>query len=149
MPDRQKGTLARRRALDAYIKLTRAAETVNARVREVITGFGLTEPQFAVLEALHHLGPLRASDLAGKLLRSGPSITSVIDNLEKAGLVERAQCSEDRRVCYVRLTADGEDRIRRIFPAVAGRITGLLSSLEPAEQEQLAALARKLGQNCC
>jgi MarR family transcriptional regulator, 2-MHQ and catechol-resistance regulon repressor len=137
MPTHYKGNAAEIRALDAYIKLVRAADTVTGKVREQITAFGLTEPQFAVLEALHHVGPLRASDLAKKLLR-----------IEKSGLVARRACTADRRVTYVDLTAAGRDRVKRIFPAVAGRITGLLAALDPAEQEQLGRLARKLGISC-
>jgi MarR family 2-MHQ and catechol resistance regulon transcriptional repressor len=145
MPTRHKGSAAETRALDSYIKLVRATETVSARVREQIAAFGLSETQFAVLEALHHLGPLRATELARKLLRSGANITTVIDNLIKSGLVERRECPNDRRGIYIHLTEAGDAAIRRTFPAVAGRITGLLAALEPAEQDELSRLTRKLG----
>ena len=145
MPTHYKGSPAEVRALNNYIKLVRAAETVTARVREQLSAFGLSETQFAVIEALHHLGPLRATELARKLLRSGPNITTVIDNLKKAGLVERRDCPKDRRAIYIHLTPAGQDSVRRVFPAVAGRIAGLMSALDPAEQDQLGELARKLG----
>ena len=145
MPTRYRGSLAETRALDCYIKLVRATETIGARVREQIAAFGLSETQFAVLEALHYLGPLRATELARKLLRSGANITTVIDNLIKSGMVERRDCPNDRRGIYIHLTENGEAAIRRTFPAVAGRITGLLAALDPAEQEELGRLARKLG----
>lgn len=145
MPTRYKGSPAEIRSLDNYIKLVRAAETVTARVREQIAAFGLSETQFAVLEALHHLGPLRATELARKLLRSPANITTVIDNLHKTGSVERRECSSDRRGIYIHLTRQGEEQVRRIFPAVAGRITGLMAALDSDEQDQLGRLARKLG----
>ena len=145
MPTRYKGSPAEIRALDSYIKLLRATETISARVREQIAAFGLSETQFAVLEALHHLGPLRATELARKLLRSGANITTVIDNLIKSGMVERRECPNDRRGIYIHLTENGEAAIRRTFPAVAGRITGLLAALDQPEQEELGRLARKLG----
>jgi MarR family transcriptional regulator, 2-MHQ and catechol-resistance regulon repressor len=147
MPTHYKGTAAEVRALDTYIKLIRASDTIGSQIRELIASFDLTEAQFAVLEALYHLGPLRASDLAKKLLRSGANVTTVIDNLEKSGLVARRQCTADRRVTYAELTAAGRERIRRMFPSMAGRITGLMSALEPAEQEELGRLARKLGRS--
>ena len=145
MPTRYKGSPAEIRALDSYIKVVRAAETITARVREQIAAFGVSETQFAVLEALHHLGPLRATELARKLLRSAANITTVIDNLIKAGHVERRDCPNDRRGIYIHLTASGRETVSRIFPAVAGRITGVMSSLDPAEQDRIAQLARKLG----
>ena len=145
MPTRYKGSPAETRALDSYIKLIRATETISARVREQIAAFGLSETQFAVLEALHHLGPLRATELARKLLRSGANITTVIDNLIKSGMVERRECPNDRRGIYIHLTENGDAAIRRTFPAVAGRITGLFAALDPSEQEELARLTRKIG----
>jgi MarR family 2-MHQ and catechol resistance regulon transcriptional repressor len=145
VPTMYRGTAAEVRALNSYIKVVRAAESLAGRVREQIAGFGLTEPQFAVLEALYHLGPLRASDLAKKLLRSGANVTTVIDNLEKRALVARRACTNDRRVTYVDITPGGRDQVKRMFPAIAGRITGLMSALEPSEQEELGRLARKLG----
>ena len=46
------------RALDAYIKLMRAAESVTDRTSRHLAAAGLTISQFGVLEALLHLGPL-------------------------------------------------------------------------------------------
>lgn len=145
MPTSYKGTPAEIRALNSYIKLMRATETVSSMIREQVAAFDLTESQFAVLEALFHVGPLRANELAHKLLRSCGNVTTVIDNLEKAGFVERRRCPLDGRGVHISLTAAGRERIRRVFPSVAGRLTGVMSTLEPAEQDELARLTRKLG----
>ena len=48
------GTLAETAALDAYIKLMRAAEAITARVGGVMAAAGLTMGQFGVLEARLH-----------------------------------------------------------------------------------------------
>lgn len=145
MPTAYKGTAAEVRALDCYIKLLRASDTVAARIREQVAAFGLTEAQFAVLEAVYHAGSLRATEIARKVLRSGANVTTVLDNLEKQGVLRRCECPNDRRAIHVKLTPEGEELMRRVFPAVAGRITGLMASLEPAEQEEMARLAKKLG----
>ena len=83
-----KGSKSATRALDTYIKLVRAAESVLSRVHRQTTG-DLTVSQFGVLEALHHLGPMHQRKIGSKLLKSGGNITMVIDNLERRGLVER------------------------------------------------------------
>ncbi|HBY63529.1 MAG TPA: MarR family transcriptional regulator [Solibacterales bacterium] len=145
MPPRYQGSERQRRALDSYIKLMRAADTVTSRVRESIAASGLTETQFALMEALHHCGPLRACDLSRKLLRSSANITTVLDNLEKAGLVTRKHSKSDRRAVSVALTGAGAARIRETFPAVAARIDELMSALGESEQERLGILCRKLG----
>jgi MarR family 2-MHQ and catechol resistance regulon transcriptional repressor len=105
----------------------------------------LTVGQFAVLEALHHLGPLAQRDLCTKLLTSGGNLTLVVANLEKRGLVERERPPENRRLQVVRLTAAGRRLIRRIFPRHAKVVAEDFSVLTAPEQEQLARLLKKLG----
>src|SRR5262245_12588296 len=76
----------------------------------------LTPPQFGVLEALAHLGPLKMCDLAQKYLTSGANITGVVDRLEEKGLVQRVMEAEDRRTFRIHLTETGGRLIADIFP---------------------------------
>jgi MarR family 2-MHQ and catechol resistance regulon transcriptional repressor len=140
-----KGSTEEVRALDAYIKLMRAAESVSARIHRHLKDSELTVCQFGALEALHHLGPLCQRELGDKLLRSGGNITMVVDNLEKRGLVRRERCSEDRRMIRVNLTPSGARLIRRVFPNHAKAVADDLSVLSSAEAEDLGRLCRKLG----
>jgi MarR family 2-MHQ and catechol resistance regulon transcriptional repressor len=145
MPTHHKGTREEKRALDAYITLMRAADSVTARTSKAMTAHDLTVSQFGALEALHHLGPLQSSQLARKLLKTGGNITMVVDNLARRGLVERHRLEDDRRCVVVQLTDSGSRFIKRVFPAVLASIVQELSVLEPREQEELRRLARKLG----
>jgi MarR family 2-MHQ and catechol resistance regulon transcriptional repressor len=140
-----KGRPQEKRALDAYVKLMRAAESVTAHVNRRLDAAGLTVSQFGVLEALHHLGPLFLSDLARKILKTSGNLTMVVDNLEKRGLASRCPDATDRRFVRVSLTPRGKKLIAGLFPAHAREITRALSALSPAEQAALAALCRKLG----
>lgn len=132
-------------ALDAYVKLMRAAETVTVVIHRHLAREKLTVSQFGVLEALYHLGPMCQRDVAKKNLKSSANITTVVDNLEKRGLVERLRSSEDRRYIALHLTTAGRDLIERIFPAHAEGIVKSFGSLTMDEQQQLAALCKKLG----
>lgn len=145
MGTRYKGAREEVRALDAYIKLMRAAESVSARLLTHLLAAGLTLSQFGALEALFHLGPLRQGALGEKLLRSSGNITLVVDNLEKAGLVARKRGGQDRRVVTVHLTPKGRRLISRIFPRHVVAIVEDLSTLSKPEQEELARLCRRLG----
>jgi MarR family 2-MHQ and catechol resistance regulon transcriptional repressor len=84
-------------------------------------------------------------ELGRKLLCSNANVCTVLDNLEKAGHIERARSSEDRRAVIVSLTASGRRLIQQVFPAHAARISAMLSALTAAEQETLGALCKKLG----
>ncbi|MBA2748856.1 MAG: MarR family transcriptional regulator, partial [Tatlockia sp.] len=89
MGTRYLGTTEEVTALNAYIKLVRATESVSHRLHRHLESSKLTVTQFGVLEALFHLGAMHQRDLAEKLLKSGGNITLVIDNLEKRQLVKR------------------------------------------------------------
>jgi len=133
-------------ALNAYIKLLRASETVTVRSHSVIPK-ELTITQFSVLEALLHCGAMCQKELAEKLLKSGGNITLVVDNLEKAGWVVRKREEHDRRFILVSLTEEGQKFIADLFPKVARSITREFSALTTAEQFTLGWLCKKLGQN--
>jgi MarR family transcriptional regulator, 2-MHQ and catechol-resistance regulon repressor len=145
MATRHQGSAAEKRALDAYIKLRRAVNAVSLRENEVMRAAGLTESQFGALEALLHLGPLCQHELAGKVLKSAGNMTTVVDNLERRGLVERRRDGEDRRVVTVHLTDSGRDLVGEVFPRVVEVLVDAFSALSAREQQQLAALCRRLG----
>ena len=138
------GTKAETDALNAYIKLMRAAESVTARAHGILPK-EITLSQFGVLEALLHRGPLCQSELAGKFLKSGGNITLIVDNLEKAGYVTRERNQDDRRFITVSLTPQGQAFIAELFPKVAASITREFSALSPAEQFTLGWLCKKVG----
>ena len=65
------GTKAEVRALDAYIKLLRASDSIVGRLGQNLRAEDeLTLSQFGVLEALLHLGPMCQRDLGAKILKS-------------------------------------------------------------------------------
>ena len=131
--------------LSTYVKLMRAANSARSYASRSLNDSNLTLTQFAVLEALYHLGPMSLSDIARKVLTTGGNLTMVVGNLEKLGLARRQSCPEDRRVLIVALTPKGKTLLRDIFPRHAAAIVEFLSVLSPEEQERLGDLCRKLG----
>ena len=117
MPTHYHGTPDEIRALDTWIKLTRAVDSFGARLADAGTCADVTVSQFGVLEALHHLGPLRQGEISAKLLRSGGNITLVVDNLEARGLVRRERDGQrsPRGHCLADRSRRGADC--RAFPA--------------------------------
>ncbi|OQA04797.1 MAG: HTH-type transcriptional regulator MhqR [bacterium ADurb.Bin374] len=139
------GSRKETQALDAFIKLLRAADSISRRTRDVISAAGLTESRFGVLESLHHLGPLSPGELGRKILKTAGNLTLVIDNLERDGLVERRSGLNDRRVKRVALTRAGRDLIERLLPPHAELIASEMAVLTSDEQIELARLCKKLG----
>jgi MarR family 2-MHQ and catechol resistance regulon transcriptional repressor len=128
-----------------WVKLARAFATMNRLTGEDIRRYGLTQPQFGVLEVLGHKGPLTLGDLSHKTLSSGGNTTVVVHNMERDGLLERTVSEWDRRVHYVSLSDKGMRLFRRIFPQHARAVAQIARVLTPEEQLHLGALLRKLG----
>lgn len=134
-------------ALRLWIALARCYLTFSREVSTRVGDYGLTLPQFGVLEALHHLGPLALGELAEKLLVTGGNVTFVMDRLEARGLAYRDRSAEDRRVVRAKLTPDGRRLIEASFPQHALSIGAMMDELTPAEQQQLRSLLKKLGKS--
>lgn len=145
MPTHFSGTHAETRTLDTFIKLTRCTNALLARLAERATIDDLTPSQFAVIEALYHLGSLTQSEVSAKVLKSVSNITTVIDNLERDGFVRRERDAQDRRVIHVHLTEAGAGKLETVFPQHVAALVDEFSILSENEQETLAYLCRKLG----
>ena len=145
MPTHYSGTRAEMRTLDTFIKLTRCTNSLLARLAERNTIDDLTWSQFAVLEALYHLGQMTQGEIGAKVLKSGSNMTTVIDNLERDGLVRRERAADDRRVIHVHLTGAGSAKVEAVLPGHIAALVEEFKVLSASEQETLAGLCKKLG----
>ncbi len=132
-------------ALTTWVKLARAFSSFNRKSVESIRSFGLTQPQFAVIEVLGHLGQLKVGELCDKMLVSGGNMTLVLDNLEKLGYIERTHSKEDRRAINVNLTSHGLKTFEEVFKIHAENISRFMNVLSADEQKDLGDLLKKLG----
>jgi MarR family 2-MHQ and catechol resistance regulon transcriptional repressor len=133
------------RALDLWVALARCAASVGRVSARDIQRYGLTSPQFAVLEVLHHKGPMPLCSIGEKLLVTSGNITFVADQLEKVGWLRRQRSAADRRVTIARLTPKGEALMERCFPEHAACIEDAARILSVKEQAALAKLLKKWG----
>jgi len=88
--------------------LNNAARLSSRRLSGKLAGYNVTPPQWGVLVALWEQDGLSLSELAKRSFFDGPTMTGIVDRLEKAGLVERRRDSTDRRVISVYLTDEGK-----------------------------------------
>lgn len=108
-------------------------------------GFGdLTHSQFYTLMALQRHKDLPLSEISGCIRRSPGNMTLVVDNLEKAGWVERVRSKEDRRVILVHLTESGKEKIEAAKKENARITESLMSELNEEEINTLSAILLKL-----
>ncbi|MGH2585059.1 MAG: MarR family winged helix-turn-helix transcriptional regulator [Dehalococcoidia bacterium] len=94
--------------------LNNAARLSARRLSSKLAGYSVTPPQWGVLVALWEQDGLSLSELAKRSFFDGPTMTGIVDRLEKANLVERRRDSADRRVISVYLTEEGHNLQARL-----------------------------------
>jgi MarR family transcriptional regulator, lower aerobic nicotinate degradation pathway regulator len=107
------------------------------RAEEPLEEMGLTPREYLALVIIDTDAPASQAQLA-ELMRLLPAqVVPVVDDLERAGLVERRRADADRRRSVVRLTAKGR-RLRARADALAARIEDdLLGHLDPGARARL------------
>lgn len=132
-------------ALKLWVVLARAHAAVEEHARAHAAEHGLTLPEFAIMEALHHKGDLLLGELQRKILVTSGGVTYLVDRLVEKGMVQRRECPEDRRARYASLTPRGQALMRRIFPEHAAWLEHAVGGLNGSEQKEAVRLLRELG----
>jgi DNA-binding MarR family transcriptional regulator len=113
--------------------------------RRVLRRFGLTLPQYRVLQSLDLKQGRRLTTLSQRLLCAKSTITRLVDQLEEDGLVRRTSDAEDRRALRVVLTDTGADLLERARALHEGAVEHRLNhALGLEEQVALRDLLEKL-----
>ena len=144
------GAMKMQPAEHAHRSLLRAFGSLKKAMEPYFARFGISRPQWAVLIVLHRseqeggAGGMRLRDLGERLFIQPPSVTGVVDRLEREGLVARSKEEEDLRVRRVRLTDEGRAVIERVLAVHAGEIQALMRGLTVRQQATLARLLDQL-----
>ncbi|GAA3841284.1 MarR family transcriptional regulator [Sphaerisporangium flaviroseum] len=98
--------------------LARHATTWCVLERELGEKHGLGVSDFEVLDRMAESehGKYRVQELADEVHLSQSALSRLVSRLEKAGLVCRNMCQEDRRGVFVQITEAGIDRHRQALP---------------------------------
>ena len=106
---------------------------------------GLSTAARILLAAIEGAGePLAANVLAERLFVSGASVTSLVDTLEKRGLVRRVRSETDRRVVLVELTDLARPIIDEYLAEVTAMHAAQFAIFSAAEREQFVQLLARL-----
>jgi len=136
--------LAYQPAIDCYLLLRRTHDMLARYVESELNSHGTSSAQYGVLVNLFRMQPCSLTDLSTKLFRTSGNITSLIDRMERDGLVERLDHPEDRRVTQVRLTEKGAELLRSLRPHHRVFLSDLMNCYSDDELSQLTELLGKL-----
>jgi DNA-binding MarR family transcriptional regulator len=97
-----------------------------------------------ILRLLRVASGLSQQELAAKLQIHPSRLVAILDNLERRGLVERRANPDDRRLYSIHLTKDGGETLEKIGKVAREHQDALLSALNRAERDELAALLLRI-----
>jgi DNA-binding MarR family transcriptional regulator len=135
-------------ASEAFLHLLRTGDEVFATESAFLSDHNISQGRFTVLMLLHRCceEPSTPAELAERAGVTRATMTGLIDNLEKDGLVSRHADADDRRTVPVRLTEAGRTLIERMLPDYFRCVAKIMQPLGEAERKQFVALLQKIQQ---
>lgn len=93
---------------EVLVALRRIIRATDLHSRQLSKIAGLTAPQLLILQLLRQHTELTVGEVAQRVSLSQATVTTIIDRLEKRGLVKRERGSADKRKVYVYLTPEAD-----------------------------------------
>jgi DNA-binding MarR family transcriptional regulator len=125
--------------------IERLAETVSAAIAQVWRAHGLSHAAGNALAVIEGAGQaITPGEISDAMHVTSGSITSLLDTLEKRGLVQRASHAEDRRKVLVDITPEGQALLDAALPSIQLVARRLGAGITDADRRRLFALIEKL-----
>lgn len=120
----------------------------NLLFREFKTNdFNITSEQWSVLSYLHKEDGLYQKQIADCLSKDKPTVTRILDILEKRNLIIRIHDEKDRRKFKIYLTQDGKDVVKQLIPIALKVREKVKENISEAEIETLKIILDKIYAN--
>lgn len=135
--------------LDSYLPylLNRAGARIATAFGEEMRPLGASLQMWRVLAALRERDGRRMGDLSVMTSIEVSTLTRLVDQMEKKGLVERRRDPDDARVVALHVTTAGKRLTRRIVPIAERYEQVALKGFAPVEAQVLRAALRRLYAN--
>ena len=105
---------------------------------------GLAPSHGDILVCLYKNSKMTMKDIANCIHRTKPTVTVLVDKLEKLGYLKRELSDKDNRCTYIVLTQKGED-FQTTFEKISKNLNEMLyKNLSPEESELIEKLLRKV-----
>ncbi len=132
-------------AINAYTTIRRTHDKLHRHVSKKLEKWQLSVPKYGVIRQLYNHEFLTLSEISQRIFSGNSNVTTLIDRMERDGLVERVKGGNDRRVKRIRLTEKG----LALAPKVVSEYRGFLhqtmtNCLTHKEQQTLTGLLYKV-----
>jgi DNA-binding MarR family transcriptional regulator len=99
----------------------------------------LTPSRVSALATVAAGEPLAVGELAKRMGVSTPTVSHIVDALDKQGLIARLTDPHDRRICRLTTSEAGEELLEELSRRTTGILAERIHRLPPAQQSALEA----------
>jgi len=132
-------------ANECIVGIVRAGEAFVALANRALSGYQLSPAARQALAVLDGAGePLSPTEIARRLIVTTASVTSLLDTLERRGLVERRPDPADRRRLLVAITPTAQAMVRQYVPEVVALQGAVMSGIGEEDRQQLIAVLTRI-----
>ncbi|MHA6288736.1 MarR family winged helix-turn-helix transcriptional regulator [Maricaulis sp. CAU 1757] len=131
---------------EILVALRRITRAIDLQSKRLVKATGLTAPQLVVIDTLRKGGELSPSAIARRVSLSQATITSILDRLTNAGLIERIRSDSDKRVVLARLTDKGHVAANDAPELLQAGFMRSFRELQPWEQNMLIASLQRIAE---
>lgn len=124
--------------------LRRIVRAIDLQSRRMVDACGLTGPQLVVLRAVGRLSGASVSALARSVSLSQPTVSGILERLERRGLVRRERREHDRRSVFVSMTPEGGRVLHEAPSLLQDRFQRELARLEEWERTQMLSILQRV-----
>ncbi|MFT5888735.1 MAG: DNA-binding MarR family transcriptional regulator [Zhongshania sp.] len=129
---------------EVLVSLRRVTRAIDLHSKYLMKTAGLTAPQMLILQTLRDQGDAIISDLANHVSLSQATVTSILDRLEKRGLIERERSTQDKRKVFACLTDAGTELIRNAPTPLQDYFIRQFKDLQEWEQTQIISSLQRV-----
>jgi len=126
------------------VALRRITRAIDLHSRMLLHDHGLTAPQLMALRAISRRQPVAAGEISRVMHLGQPTLTGVLDRLERRGLVRRSRDARDRRSVNLSLTDEGSRVLQASPSLLQDRFRQRLGDLPQAQRTRILATLQQI-----
>ncbi|KZY72571.1 transcriptional regulator [Oleiphilus sp. HI0071] len=131
---------------EVLVALRRVIRATDLHSKQLSKTTGLTAPQILLLNAIRNNDEVTIGKIANDISLSQATVTTILDRLEKRGLVYRERSTQDKRKVHVHLTEDGENATLNAPPPLQEHFARQFNDLHEWEQSMLISSLQRIAQ---
>lgn len=126
--------------------LRRVIRATDLHSRHLVRTYGLTTPQILLLQTITTCGAVTIGELAQHMRLSQATVTTILDRLEKRGLVVRQRSLLDKRKVHALLTPAAQEALKSAPSPMQEQFVKRFRDLREWEQGMIVAALQRVAE---